>query len=82
VPILIAEWRSWKMPVHVHPEQMTMLRCRCDVRNCQIIAGVNTVEDIYFAAFSGEEQGFWGSTAYAQYMKDKRINLQKLSISI
>ena len=24
----------------------------------RIIAGVNTVEDIYFAAFSGEEQGF------------------------
>ena len=44
----------------------------------RIIAGVNTVEDIYFAAFSGEEQGFWGSTAYAQYMKDKRINLQKV----
>lgn len=44
----------------------------------RIIAGVNTVEDIYFAAFSGEEQGFWGSTAYSQYIQDKKINVQQV----
>lgn len=44
----------------------------------RIIAGVNVVEDVYFAAFSGEEQGFWGATACSQYIKDKCINLQQV----
>jgi hypothetical protein len=44
----------------------------------RIIAKVNIAEDVYFAAFSGEEQGFWGSTAYAQYIQDNNINLRKV----
>lgn len=44
----------------------------------RIMAKVKTVEDVYFAAFSGEEQGFWGSAAYAQYIHDNNINLQQV----
>ncbi len=44
----------------------------------RIVANVKVTEDVIFAAFSGEEQGFWGSTAYVQYVQDKNINLQQV----
>lgn len=44
----------------------------------RIVAKIKIFEDIYFAAFSGEEQGFWGSSAYAQYIKNNNINLQQV----
>lgn len=33
---------------------------------------------LQFAAFSGEEQGLWGSAAYAQYVKANNINVHRL----
>ena len=44
----------------------------------RILARVDTKDTIQFIAFSGEEQGFWGSTAYAQYVQDNNINLHRL----
>jgi hypothetical protein len=44
----------------------------------RIIAGTSLADDVLFVAFSGEEQGMWGATAYAQYVKDNSINLKRL----
>ncbi len=44
----------------------------------RILARVDTKDTIQFIAFTGEEQGFWGSTAYAQHVQDNNINLHRL----
>jgi Zn-dependent M28 family amino/carboxypeptidase len=44
----------------------------------RIIAKATVEDTIQFVVFSGEEQGLWGSTAYAQYVKENNINLYRL----
>jgi hypothetical protein len=44
----------------------------------RILADVELDETVKFVCFSGEEQGFWGSTAYAQYIQDNNINVHRL----
>lgn len=41
----------------------------------RIIEPLSLGRDIQFAFFSGEEQGLWGSTHYANFLKDKELNL-------
>ena len=41
----------------------------------QVIANLNLKHSIRFVFFSGEEQGFWGSTHYSQYLKDNNVDL-------
>jgi hypothetical protein len=41
----------------------------------RIISKLTLEYSIRFAFFSGEEQGFWGSKHYAQYVKDKNEDL-------
>jgi aminopeptidase-like protein len=41
----------------------------------RIMLNVNTQYTIQFVFFSGEEQGFWGSTQYAQKVKDENLDL-------
>ena len=40
----------------------------------RVINPLSLGRDVQFAFFSGEEQGLWGSTQYAHYMNDSRIN--------
>lgn len=44
----------------------------------RILSQVDLEDSIQFAFFSGEEQGFWGSKHYAQYLKDNNVNLHRL----
>lgn len=44
----------------------------------RILSHVDLKNTIQFVAFSGEEQGYWGSTAYADYIKSNHINLHRL----
>ncbi|GEM_PF-2248221 len=44
----------------------------------RILNQVELRDDVQFLAFSGEEQGFWGSTAYAQYVHDNNIDVHRL----
>jgi Zn-dependent M28 family amino/carboxypeptidase len=41
----------------------------------RIISKLDFEYSIRFAFFSGEEQGFWGSKQYAEYIKDKKEDL-------
>ncbi|CAN5654609.1 M28 family metallopeptidase [soil metagenome] len=41
----------------------------------RIISNLNLKKKIRFALFSGEEQGLWGSTHYAQYVKENSEDL-------
>jgi hypothetical protein len=41
----------------------------------RIISTLNLEYSVRFAFFSGEEQGYWGSKHYAQYVKDKNEDL-------
>jgi Zn-dependent M28 family amino/carboxypeptidase len=41
----------------------------------RIISKLDFEYNIRFAFFSGEEQGFWGSKQYAEYLKDKKEDL-------
>ncbi|HEX5187086.1 MAG TPA: M28 family metallopeptidase, partial [Nitrososphaeraceae archaeon] len=41
----------------------------------RIMLNVNTEYTVQFVFFSGEEQGFWGSTHYAQKVKDENLDL-------
>jgi hypothetical protein len=44
----------------------------------RILAQVQLSDTVQFIAFSGEEQGLWGSTAYAQYAQANNINIRCL----
>jgi hypothetical protein len=44
----------------------------------RILRFVVLEDDVQFVAFSGEEQGLWGSMAYAQYVQDNNLNLVRL----
>jgi hypothetical protein len=44
----------------------------------RILAKVQLDDTIQFVAFSGEEQGFWGSTAYTKYVQANNINVHRL----
>ncbi len=44
----------------------------------RILASCELRDTVQFAAFSGEEQGYWGSTAYADYVQTNNINLHRL----
>ncbi|NTW83610.1 MAG: M20/M25/M40 family metallo-hydrolase [Chlorobiaceae bacterium] len=44
----------------------------------RIIALTSLADDVMFVAFSGEEQGMWGSTAYAQYVMDNAVNIKRV----
>lgn len=44
----------------------------------RILTQVQLQDDVQFVAFSGEEQGYWGSTPYAQYIKSNNINIHRL----
>jgi hypothetical protein len=44
----------------------------------RILSHIDLKNTIQFVAFSGEEQGYWGSTAYADYIKSNHINLHRL----
>ncbi len=44
----------------------------------RILYDVELKDEIQFVAFSGEEQGLWGSTAYAQHLQDTDTNLIRL----
>ncbi len=41
----------------------------------RIVSTLNIKRGIQFAFFSGEEQGLWGSTHYAQHVKENNTNL-------
>lgn len=41
----------------------------------RLITNLDLKHSIRFAFFSGEEQGFWGSTHYSQYLKDNNVDL-------
>lgn len=41
----------------------------------RVISGLSLKYNIQLVFFSGEEQGFWGSKHYAQYIKDNRMDL-------
>ncbi len=41
----------------------------------RIISTLNLNRNIQFAFFSGEEQGLWGSTHYAQHIQENGVNL-------
>ncbi len=45
------------------------------IEMARIISTLNLEYSIRFAFFSGEEQGYWGSKHYAQYVKDKNEDL-------
>jgi Zn-dependent M28 family amino/carboxypeptidase len=40
-----------------------------------VVANLNLKHSIRFVFFSGEEQGFWGSTHYSQHLKDNNVDL-------
>jgi Zn-dependent M28 family amino/carboxypeptidase len=44
----------------------------------RILAQVKLEDTVQFIAFSGEEQGYWGSTAYAKYAQANNINIHRL----
>ena len=44
----------------------------------RILAQVELRDAVQFIAFSGEEQGYWGSTAYAQHVQANGIDVQRL----
>ncbi len=44
----------------------------------RILAKVQLDDTVQFVAFSGEEQGFWGSTAYAKYVQANNIDVHRL----
>ena len=44
----------------------------------RILRQVELKDDVQFVAFSGEEQGLWGSTAYAQYVQGNNLNVYRL----
>lgn len=44
----------------------------------RILYDVELEHTVRFVAFSGEEQGLWGSTAYAQHLQDNGVNLYRL----
>lgn len=44
----------------------------------RILNQVQLEDDVLFIAFSGEEQGLWGSTAYAQYAQDNNLDIHRL----
>ena len=44
----------------------------------RILAKVQLNNTVQFVAFSGEEQGLWGSTAYAKYVQANNINVHRL----
>lgn len=44
----------------------------------RILIQVELEDTVRFVAFSGEEQGLWGSTAYAQYVQSNNINVHRL----
>lgn len=44
----------------------------------RILSHLDLKNTVQFVAFSGEEQGYWGATAYADYIKTNQINLNRL----
>jgi hypothetical protein len=44
----------------------------------RILADVQLEDTVQFVGFSGEEQGLWGSSAYAQYLHDNNVNVHCL----
>lgn len=44
----------------------------------RVLMDVDLQDTVRFVAFSGEEQGLWGSTAYAQHLQDTGENLRRL----
>jgi len=44
----------------------------------RVLACEVLIRDVQFVAFSGEEQGYWGSTAYAEHLKAGGIRLRGL----
>jgi hypothetical protein len=44
----------------------------------RLMAHMKIDDTVQFAAFSGEEQGLWGSTAYSQHVMDNNINIHRL----
>lgn len=44
----------------------------------RLVSKVDLDDTVQFVAFSGEEQGLWGSTAYAQHIQSSGINLHRL----
>jgi len=44
----------------------------------RILRAKETGTSMQFVFFSGEEQGLWGSREYAQYIKEKKIDLYRL----
>lgn len=44
----------------------------------RILSHVQLEDTVQFIAFSGEEQGLWGSTAYAKYVQTNNINVHRL----
>jgi len=44
----------------------------------RILADVQLEDTVQFVGFSGEEQGLWGSTAYAQYLQANNIKIHRL----
>lgn len=44
----------------------------------RLMANTKLNDTVQFAAFSGEEQGLWGSTAYAEHVKNNNINIHRL----
>jgi hypothetical protein len=44
----------------------------------RILADVQLEDTVQFVGFSGEEQGLWGSTAYAQHIQSGNINVHRL----
>lgn len=44
----------------------------------RILSHVQLEDSVQFIAFSGEEQGLWGSTAYAKHVQANNINVHRL----
>lgn len=44
----------------------------------RILAQVDLEDSVQLVSFSGEEQGLWGSTAYAQHVQANNINVHRL----
>lgn len=44
----------------------------------RVLVDADLHDTVRFVAFSGEEQGLWGSTAYAQHLQDTGTNLRRL----
>lgn len=44
----------------------------------RILSSIDLKQTVQFVAFSGEEQGYWGSAAYADSIQNQQINLHRL----